>query len=289
VNAQLVRRPWLLNAVRTRITVVDAFGTPGDTLLTAIVCRHLRQWYPGLRINCLTPNPSLLAHDPNIDTLNEPETFFSVWSWYPDLAARRDSTSNVLTETFARLGLRGRDYEYRARVYLTDDERAHGRALIGDISKPVLTFHMRTREDVKEWPVARWRSTLAHLGARFHLVHLGDDREPIVEGVQRFAGQLTLRESMAVLARACVHVGADSFLMHAANGLGIPSVIVFGGSRPPAALGYAANINLFTPMPCGPCWLQSSQGQHCDYAIECMDRIAPAEVIAAVERLAEGR
>jgi len=284
VNARLVRLPWVLNAAAARLTIVDAFGTPGDTLLTATVCRHLRQWYPRLKINCLTPNPDLLRHDPNIDTVNEPETYFSVWSWYPDLVARREGSINVLKETFGRLGLDQREYDYRARVYLTDAERAEGLERLGRPSKPVLTFHTRSREEVKDWPLARWVDALAQLGERFHLVQLGDDREPMIEGVHRLVG-LSLRESLGVLSHARIHIGADSFLMHAANGLDVRSVIIFGGSRPSGMLGYAANINLFEPMPCGPCWLQSSQGQRCEYGVACMDKISPAAVIAAVEEL----
>jgi ADP-heptose:LPS heptosyltransferase len=284
VNSRLVRRPALLNAAGARLTVVDAFGTPGDTLLTATICRHLRQWYPRLRINCLTPNPDLLRHDPNIDTLNQPESYFSVWSWYPDLVARREGSTNVLKETFGRLGLDGRVYEYRARVYLTDAERAAGLERLGHPSKPVLTFHTRSREEVKDWPLARWVEALAHLRERFHLVQLGDDREPVIDGVHRLVG-LTMRESLGVLAHARIHIGADSFLMHAANGLDVRSVIIFGGSRPPGMLGYEGNINLFEPMPCGPCWLQSSQGQRCEYGVACMDKIAPSTVVDAVARL----
>jgi ADP-heptose:LPS heptosyltransferase len=284
VNTRLARHPGLLNAAGARLTIVDAFGTPGDTLMTAIVCRHVRQWYPRLRINCLTPNPDLLTHDPHIDTLNEPETFFSVWSWYPDLVARRDGTTNVLRETLARLGVGQRDYEYRARVYLTAEERAGGLARLANPSKPVLTFHTRSREEVKDWPLRAWGQLLSQLKDRFHLVQLGDGREPLLDGVQRLIG-LSKRESLAVLAHARLHIGADSFLMHGANGLDVPSVIIFGGSRPPAMLGYAANINLFEAMPCGPCWLQSSQGQRCDYGIACMDRITPDRVLAAVDEL----
>jgi hypothetical protein len=287
VNTRVLRRPWVLNAAAARLTVVDAFGAPGDTLLTAIVCRHLREWYPRLRINCLTPNPALLMHDPHIDTLNEPETFFSVWSWYPDLIERRDGSTNLLRETFARLGLERRDYEYRARVYLTDAERAAGRELLGHTSRPVLTFHTRSRQDVKDWPLAHWVEVLTLLKPRFHLVHLGDDREPVLDGVHRFVG-LSMRQSLSVLAHARIHVGGDSFLMHAANGLDVPSVIILGGSRPPITAGYDANINLFEPMPCGPCWLQSSQGKHCEYGIACMDRITPARVLAAIDELYRG-
>ena len=282
LGARLVRRPALLNAWGAALTVIDAYEAPGDTLLTATVCRHLRQRFPRLAINCITSFPELLRHDPNISTLNGPETYFSVLSWYPDLAGRRDARANILGETFARLGMA--DYAYEAKVYLTDAERAEGRARLGG-RRPVLTFSTHTKEVVKDWPEARWRAALAVLGRDFELVHLGDAREPEFPGVQRFAGTLSLRESLAVLAQARVHVGADSFLMHGANGLGVPSVIVFGGSRTPANLGYAANVNLFAPMTCGPCWLHPSRGEHCAHGIACMERISVEEVVAAVRQL----
>lgn len=286
LNARVTRSPVFLNATGARITVVDAYGAPGDTLLTAIVCRNVRRRFPRLRLNCLTPNPELLLHDPNLDSLNAPEDFFSVWSWYPDLAGRRDGTTNVLRETFARLGWSARSFEYRARVYLTEAERQAGAARLGPGSLPVLTFHTRSKEEVKNWPLELWRVALAAWRGRFRLVHLGDATEPEIEGVERFAGRLALRESMSVLSHARVHVGADSFLMHAANGLDVPSVIIFGGSRTPANLGYAENVNLYAAVPCAPCWLHQSRGERCGYGLRCMHAIAPAQVLAAVDQLA---
>jgi ADP-heptose:LPS heptosyltransferase len=90
-----------------------------------------------------------------------------------------------------------------------------------------------------------------------------------------------------VLAVARLHVGPDSFLMHAANGLGVPSVVIFGGSRTPENLGYRENTNLFVKLPCGPCWIHESQGGRCEHNMECMALITPEAVFAAVENLFE--
>ncbi|CEF48527.1 unnamed protein product [uncultured bacterium] len=289
LNHHLVKRPWLLNAFGARLSVVDAYGAPGDTLLTAIVVRHLRRRFPRLRLNVVTPNPDLLRDDPNVSTLNEPETFFSVWSWYPDLAGRRDGSTNVLRETFARLGLQRDRYDYASRVYLRDDEHARGRELLGPATRPIVTFHTRSNEPVKDWPLDRWRDLIDRLRGSYDVIHLGDAREPVLDGVRRFAGQLSLRESMSVLAHARVHLGADSFLMHAANGLGIPSVIIFGGSRTPANVGYAGNVNLFTPMPCGPCWIHAVNGEQCGYGLACMEAISVDDVASAVRAAAAAR
>src|SRR5206468_12068754 len=84
-NAFFVRRPHLLNTFQLTLTIVDGFGTPGDTILTSIVCRTLKQLYPKLRINCVTPNPELIAYDPDINFLNERKTFFNCTFDYLDI------------------------------------------------------------------------------------------------------------------------------------------------------------------------------------------------------------
>jgi ADP-heptose:LPS heptosyltransferase len=94
---------------------------------------------------------------------------------------------------------------------------------------------------------------------------------------------------MAVLAHMKAHVGPDSFLMHAANGLGIPSAIIFGGSRTAANAGYSSNIDFYVPMPCGPCYIHETRGERCAHGIECMNRVAVDEVYTAVLQLMEKR
>ncbi len=283
VNDWFTRRPWLLHWLGARLTVFDAFGAPGDTLLTAIVCRHLHERHPRIRINCLTPNPELLLHDPNIETLNARESWFCLWHWYLGLVEKKDGCVNVLRPTFDHLGFG--PCAYRAKVFLSDLEIAGARARLGATAKPVLAFNTRSKEAVKNWPVESWNDLLERLRAEFDLMHLGDATEPHFAGVRRFAGLLSLRESMALLACARLHVGPDSFLMHAANGLDVPSVIIFGGSRTPANLGYDGNVNLFVEMPCGPCWIHASRGERCEHDLACLKKISVEEVHAETMKL----
>jgi ADP-heptose:LPS heptosyltransferase len=283
LNEWLTRWPRLLNLLGARLTIFDAFGAPGDTLLTAIVCRHLKQRFPRIRLNCLTPNPELLLRDPHLDSINEPESYLCVWQWYPGLIERKDASENVLAATFRHLGFRA--YEYRARVHLSEEELTRARQRLDPTVKPVLTFNTRSKEPVKNWPLASWSALLDRLRHDFDLVQLGDATEPEIAGVRRFAGQASLRESMALLACARLHVGPDSFLMHAANGLDVPAVILFGGSRTPANCGYLENLNLYVPMPCGPCWIHAKRGEVCAYDIECMKRISVEAVEQAARQL----
>jgi hypothetical protein len=283
LNRRISRYLGLLNLLGCRLTIFDAFQAPGDALLTGIVCRHVRGRYPRLRLNCLTLNPDLLARDPSLDEVNAPESFFCFHQWYPELVERKDATTNVLQPSFDRLGLRR--YEYRAKVYLDPQERERAQERLQGLPRPLISVNMASKESVKTWPIDFWRQLLPGLLQLGTVIQLGDEREPRFEGVTRFAGKLSKRESMAVLSFASLHIGPDSFLMHAANGLDVPSVILFGGSRTPANLGYAANINLWTKIDCGPCWLHDSQGDHCPFEVKCMAMIAPETVLAAARKL----
>jgi ADP-heptose:LPS heptosyltransferase len=280
-NEFLIRRPQLLNFLGLAITVEDVFGTPGDTLLCGIICRELKRHYPRVRINCITPNPSLLDHDPDIEWLNAAPTFCSIKFWYLGLVERRDRVTNVLKPTLDTLGIHS--YLYQSRIYLTREEIGHAKSMVAHLRQPIVSVNVMSRQKVKVWPVQNWRTVIAQLARIATVVQLGDDTEPELEGAIRLAGKLSLRESAAVLSQAQLHIGPDSFLMHAANGVGVPAVIIYGGSRPPGCLGYPANINLSVNIECSPCWLHDSRGDCCPYEIKCMQMITPEAVFAAVE------
>jgi ADP-heptose:LPS heptosyltransferase len=285
VNDCATRHLSWLNLGRARLTVEDAFGAPGDALLAVTVCRILKDKYPHIRINLVTHWPELVLHDPCLDTINGPKSYFVLRFWYPETVARKEREKNVLLETLQKAGIT--DYDYHARVHLTAAERSKGAQLLGELRPDAierLAFSTLSKEHVKNWPQDRWVELLERLGSRFELIHLGDDREPQFPGVKRFAGKLSIRESMVILSQCQVYMGPDSFLMHAANGLDVPSVILFGGSRPPACLGYEENTNIYVPMPCGPCWLHDSRGDICPHGVVCMEGIGVDEVETAIQQ-----
>jgi ADP-heptose:LPS heptosyltransferase len=80
-------------------------------------------------------------------------------------------------------------------------------------------------------------------------------------------------------------MGVVSFLMHAANGVDVPAVIVYGGRETPANSGYRENINLYVKMECSPCWLHDSHGDRCTHDLECMRRITVEHVLAGCREL----
>jgi ADP-heptose:LPS heptosyltransferase len=284
-NDFLTRRPGLLNFFGAALSVEDMFGSPGDTLTTATFCREIKKRYPRLKINCITPNPSLLTHDPDIDTLNGPKGFLNIpfWYWYSELNPEKGRIINLLDPMMRRLGITG--WRYRARVYLTGEEIAWAKRQVAELPRPIISINAMSREMVKVWPVENWRILTGQLTRMATVVQLGDAKEPELEGVVRWAGKLSLRESMAILSQINLHIGPDSFLMHAANGVDVPAVVIYGGSRSPACSGYPENTNLYVDIECSPCWLHDSRGDKCPFAIKCMGMITPEMVFAAVKEL----
>ena len=76
---------------------------------------------------------------------------------------------------------------------------------------------------------------------------------------------------------AAAFVGLVGFLMHLARAVDCPAVIVYGGREHPDQSGYGANRNLFSRVPCAPCWRWNS----CDYNRRCMDEITAKQVATA--------
>ena len=268
-----------LNKKRKWLTVIDRLGAPGDALITANVIRCIKEQYPGLSINCITPNPELVRLDPHIDAINQPETFYSFDSSYWELIARKEKRENIIAHNLGRIGID--DHEYRARFYLSEEERKWAKQLMGASTKPVIAICTRSKETVKNWPLDHWVELIDSLHPDFSIIQLGDDKEPVLENVIRFAGKHTMRESASLLSQANFFIGPDSLLMHVANGLDIKSIVIFGGSRPTACFGYEENINLATSPQCSPCWIHDGH-ETCGHKIKCMNNINQAQVLDAV-------
>jgi heptosyltransferase II len=146
----------------------------------------------------------------------------------------------------------------------------------------------------KRWPVAQWAALTERLGsAGYGVVVVGgpEDRglaQQLVAGGRAAsgAGEFSLQETGALLQRARVVVSGDTGVMHMATGVGTPVVALFGPTvRQFGFFPYAARaVVLERALGCRPCSATGTAtcplGHH-----RCLADIAPADVLAAVERL----
>ena len=275
-NSQL---PSLLSSLNKRkkwLTVIDRLGAPGDAIISANVIRCIKKQYPGLKINCITPHSELIRLDPNIDSINHIETFYSFDSTYWELIVRKEKSQNIIEHNLQRLGIE--QYEYKANYYLSKEEKERAKQEIIQFDKPILAICTKSKEPVKNWSETNWFELIEKLESKFSIIQLGNDSEPNFQIPHRYAGKLSIRESAAILSYASYFIGPDSLLMHIANGLNIKSTIIFGGSRPVNCFGYADNINLSTTLECSPCWIHHGYDE-CQNDLKCLNQISVSQVL----------
>lgn len=144
----------------------------------------------------------------------------------------------------------------------------------------------------KRWPIPHWQALAERLrGAGYRLVVMGgpEDRgaaRQLAPHAESAAGEFTLQETGACLARAKVLVSGDTGVMHMATGVGTPVVALFGPTV--KAFGFfpyqARTTVLEQDLRCRPCSTMGTArcplGHH-----RCLVDILPDQVAAAVERL----
>ena len=170
--------------------------------------------------------------------------------------------------------------ELRPYLWLTDQEKAAGRIAPRQIAiqSSILSASLPIRN--KEWHAGRFAAVIAALSPEYTFVQVGMKSDPKLEGAVDRRGKTDVRQTAAILSQSLVFVGLVGFLMHLARAVECRSVIVFGGREAPWQSGYGCNENLYSAMPCAPCWLWSK----CDFGHQCMNRIEASQVIEAVDR-----
>ena len=141
----------------------------------------------------------------------------------------------------------------------------------------------------KRWPIAHWIALAQRLrAAGYAVVAVGgpDDRGLAQQvAVDSPAGEFSLQETGALLARARVVVSGDTGVMHMATGVGTPVVALFGPTV--EQFGFfpyrARSIVVQRDLACRPC--SSSGTAVCPLGHHrCLVDIPPADVADAVER-----
>jgi heptosyltransferase-2 len=150
----------------------------------------------------------------------------------------------------------------------------------------------------KRWPAERFAAVAAgivsDLGLRVLLLGSETERElcgqvgsMAGEGAVNLAGETTLGQMAAVIARSRVFVGNDSGPMHMSMALGVPTVALFGPTDP-RQFDFEGHAVVYRDLPCSACSFYG--GESCRLGHwDCMLGVGPDEVLGVVrELLAKG-
>lgn len=286
---------WMLRSALTHLPpryLLQYEGGIGDSLLCSAICRELRQRGQG-GLWVATRHGELFRGNPDVDRVLEPAPRVDAFArmmrarLVDPRYARFDPSSDrhvyrsghQIAVMCAAAGITG-DIVLRPYVHLSAAERAAGRLAPRQIVIQSSGAAARYAIPNKEWFPERFAAVAAALGRDYSLVQVGAAADPLLPGVLDLRGRTSLRETAALLSQAHLFIGLEGFLMHLARSVDCRSVIVYGGHAHPGKLGYSANYNLFTPLPCAPC----TQRSVCAHNRECMRAISAEEVLRGAER-----
>jgi heptosyltransferase-2 len=124
---------------------------------------------------------------------------------------------------------------------------------------------------------------------------IGSDRErglcaevaKLAPGAINFAGETSLSELAALIARAAICVTNDSGPMHLAVALGRPVVGVFGPTDPVWAGPYRHTGSVVRAgVPCSPCYLRRLS--QCPNNHACMEKVSAGSVVEKIDAAPAG-
>lgn len=152
-------------------------------------------------------------------------------------------------------------------------------------NRPVVALCPFTTRPQKHWFEDRWvglaEALLAH-GMAPVIMGGPADREAgarmakACAGLHNLAGTLRLDESAAFIARCSLLVGVDTGLTHMGTALSVPTVALFGSTRPYLSAGTHTTTVMYDDLPCSPCKRHPTcRGQH-----DCMRQFTVDRVLA---------
>ncbi len=210
----------------------------------------------------------------------------------------RRHTVEVHLDALRRLGIQPGTHE--RKLTLIPGERAEAQvhdklAQLGLATGGFILIHPTSRWMFKTWPVSQMALLIDRLTAAGHQVVLtsAPDKEELamleqIQGllkrpVSSLAGQLSLKELAALIARAKLFLGMDSVPMHMAAALQVPTVVLFGPTFSNEWGPWQVRSRVMaTEMSCRPCGRDGCGGSKVS---ECLSMILPDQVFAEIESL----
>lgn len=287
--------------IRPKILMYFGYA-PGDDLLSTAVMRELRtRGRDGLMMisghrelfegnkDPTYVRPMWSRYSPYRSTVAICRRFVRIWGGefirleYAPMDGkdrRRPPSRHVIAEMCTRAGISG-PVSIRPYLNLNEKERSLAAWASGHIAIQSSGAAARQPALLKEWYPERFQAAVDALRNEFEFIQLGSTRDPPLQNVKDLRGATTMRESAAILYNARLFVGLEGFIMHMARAVECPSVIVFGGRAAPWQLGYTCNFNLYSEVPCAPCWRQHT----CDFDRRCMSNISVEDVVSAIRQM----
>lgn len=232
-NHARLRGKWAryLQTHRFENSVVIRRGAArGDVLMVTPIIRAIRERNIHTRIYVETSTPEVLVGNPNIVPsmrhLEQPIRKYDLdWSY-------EKSPKTHIVEAYAKVCFLPRDIDKSTDVYYAESDRLAAKAVMA--YRRFATIHPGvTAWSGRNWGTAKFSEFSTRLvGRGYEVVVVGDKHTPRISGETVDLRGASVGMTAAFAHRSGLFVGIDSFPMHIAQALRIPTVGIFGAIDP---------------------------------------------------------
>lgn len=158
------------------------------------------------------------------------------------------------------------------------------------VKRPFVVFCPFSTRDQKNWTTAHWRQLAKAVDEQLDCdcVILGSSTDTDIASTMTTGGHLfdltgttTLRQATAMIKQAKALVGVDTGLTHIGVVSEIPTIALFGSTRPYLQADSAVTKVIYHDLSCAPC----KRRPVCDGAYTCMRGISANEVMIELQRV----
>lgn len=264
----------------------------GDHLMLAAVIEGIKAEHPEYRIHLVADHPEMFWHNPHVDEVvrlsqlrrTDPGRLADYLEVVrrPPRARYMQTSGHLLDDMYACVGIPLRQRPHEPRLYLTARELRFRSREIERLPRPRIAIAPHGAPDVKlpnkVYPPGQWQAVARQLVASAgSVLQVGTRREgALVPGALDYR-DLGYRHTASVLRRCDLLVTHVGGIMHLGAAFRVPTVVLYGAAEHPAISGYPWNRNLYTPIECGPCWME----ERCSH-LSCMRRLTPEVVMQEI-------
>ena len=270
----------------------------GDHLMLAAVIEGLKAEHPRVRIRLAARYPEIFRHNPHVEEVlssrrlakKDPARLgrYLQVTRRPPAERYLQVSGHLLDDMYACVGLPLQERPHQPRIYLTPGELRFRERELESLRRPRIAIVPHGKASVhlpnKIYPAGQWLELARLLGSLGGtLLHIGSTKDGALAPGAVDYRDLGFRQTASLLRRCDLLVTHVGGIMHLGAAVRVPSVVIYGAAEHPAISGYPWNRNLYTPIECGPCWLETPCDHH-----SCMRRLTPEIVLEEVRKVLAG-
>lgn len=266
-------------------------GARGDVLLLTPIIHALKRKWPNSHIQVETQFPEIFARNPDVAGAfsggSERMAFDFVYKL--DMAYEGDRRRHIL-DCYAEACDLDPSYlvDRRPRVFPSPNDFESIKLPKGQ--KYACIHPGPTTWAGKNWPQERWKAVVQFLEKNgYHPCVIGGSGTFHLDGATSFTGNISVHQNAAVLSHASLLIGLDSFPAHLAQAMRVPTIVLFGETRPECLFhpeDFHAVCADTKDAPCAGEHFRAREirtSSKCDGA--CMKSIHENKVINTIEKL----